>query len=175
MNPGDERAVSLLRSGQAVLKVHEPVLEAPLRPWQGREGELLARMAQGEPGLPREVVAAAAEACRIGKALELEAAAAKVKVPRTLQPLAPEIQRASARIQACGLESPFGDETLKAVPPGTLRAALDDARKGGLLGDGAAWTLRRDQMPELAEGLQKNFQKHLEVDREFPGHSGRGA
>lgn len=175
MNPGDDQAVTQIRTGQAVLVAHGHDHGAALRPWQGRERELLARAERKDSGLPREVAAAAGEAQRIGLALEREAAAEKIRVPNGLKVLEPDIQKASARIRACGLEDPFREGTLKAVPPAHLRSALAEARKDGLLAEGPGWALRRDQVPAMAEGLQMTFQKQLELDRDFPGRQGRGA
>lgn len=176
MNPGDDQAVAQIQTGQAVLVAHGHDHGAALRPWQGRERELLARAEREKSGLPREVAAAAREAQRIGLVLEREAAAGKIRVPKGLKALEPDIQKTSARIRACGLEDPFREATLKAIPPARLRSALSEARKEGLLVDGPGWSLRHDQVPAMAEGLQNTFQKQMELDRDFPGlPGGRGA
>ena len=103
--------------------------------------------------------------------LEREAAAAKLNVPRALKALAPDLQKASARIRACGLEDPFREERLRDLPPGIVRAAVDEARKAGLMTDGPEWTARRDQVPSLVEGMQRSFQRQQDLDRDLPGLS----
>ena len=101
--------------------------------------------------------------------LEREVAAARLKVPRALKALGPELQKASARIRACGLEDPFGEDRLRALPPRAVRAAVDEVRKVGLLADGPGWAERREQVPAVVEGLQKAFQRQLDLERELPG------
>jgi hypothetical protein len=170
----EEGAVSQFLAGRAVLEAHQPETGTLLATWKGREATLLAMVVRKDPGLPEGVHGAAVEAWRIGAVLERETQAAPVQVPGALKGLEPDLQRASARLQACGLDHPFGGETLKAVPPATLRGALEEVRKGGLLTEGPEWALRRDQAPGLAEGLQKR----LEVERPFPDlmmGQGRGA
>ena len=160
-------------AGRAVLEAHRPEKGSLLADWKGREGELLER-AQRDSNLPEGVRAAAVEASRIGAMLEREARVEPVKVPDALKAIEPDLQRASARLQASGFKPPFAGETLKAVPPATLRGALDEARKGGLLTEGPEWALGGDQMPGLAEALQKR----LEVERPMPDlmvGQGRGA
>lgn len=101
--------------------------------------------------------------------LEREAAAARLNVPRALRTLEPELQKASARIRACGLEDPFGEDRLRALPPRVVRAAMAECRKAGLLGEGPEWAARREQVPPMVEGLRKVFQRQLDLDRELPG------
>jgi hypothetical protein len=178
MNPGDDQAVAQIRTGRAVLMVHGHRHGELLCAWEGRERELLAMTGREDSGLPREVAAAAGDALHIGQALEREAAAEKIRVPRALQALEPDIQKGSARIRACGLEDPFREDALKAIPPVHLRSALEEVRKEGLLAEGPVWAIRRDHVPAMAEGLQKSFQRQLELDRDMPGLPGglgRGA
>ena len=101
--------------------------------------------------------------------LEREAAAARLDVPRALRALEPELQKASARIRACGVDDPFGEDRLRALPPRAVRAAMAECRKAGLLGDGPEWAAQREQVPAVVEGLQKAFQRQLDLDRELPG------
>lgn len=160
-------------AGRAVLEAHRPEAGSLLADWKGREAELLEPSQRG-PNLPEGVRAAAVEACRIGAVLERETRVEPVQVPNALKALEPDLQRASARLQACGFGAPFAGETLKALPPATLRGALDEARKGGLLSEGPEWALGRDQVPAMAEALQKR----LEVERPMPDlmlGQGRGA
>jgi conjugative relaxase-like TrwC/TraI family protein len=103
--------------------------------------------------------------------LEREATAARLNVPRALKALEPDLQMASARIRAFGLEDPFREDRLRDLPPGTVRAAVDEARKAGLMTDGPEWAAQRHQAPALAEGLQKAFQRQLDLDRDLPGLS----
>ena len=178
MNPGDDQAVAQIRTGRAMLVDHGHRHGGLLGAWESRERELLAMTGREDSGLPREVAAAAEDALRIGQALEREAAAEKIRVPRALQALEPDIQKGSARIRACGLEDPFREDALKAIPPVHLRSALEEVRKEGLLAEGPVWAIRLDQVPALAEGLQKSFHRQLELDRDMPGLPGglgRGA
>ena len=101
--------------------------------------------------------------------LERETAAARLNVPRALKALEPDLQKASARIRACGLEDPFRKDRLRDLPPGTVRAAVDEARKAGLMTEGPEWTARREQMPALVEEIRKSFQRQLDLDRDLPG------
>ena len=104
--------------------------------------------------------------------LEREAAAAKLNVPRALKSLEPDLQMVSARIRACGLEDPFREDRLRSLPPGTLRAAVEEVRQAGLMVEGREWTARRAQVPALVEGLQTTFGRQLDLERGMPGISG---
>jgi conjugative relaxase-like TrwC/TraI family protein len=163
-----ERAIEHLRAGRAVLDAHRPETGKLLDPWKDRGRELLERMARVGPGedagLPRGVFEAGCEACRIGAVLEREAGANRVPVPGPLKDLEHDLQTASARIEAAGLRSPFPGETLRAVPPGALRSAMDEARRGGLLAEGSEWALRPDRIQPMAEALHRTLQRHLEAD-----------
>lgn len=101
--------------------------------------------------------------------LEREAAAARLNVPRAFKALESDLQKASARIRACWVEDPFREERLRSIPPVAVRAAVEEARKAGLMTDGTEWTVRRDHVPALAEGIQNSFQRHLDLDRDLPG------
>lgn len=101
--------------------------------------------------------------------LEREAAAARLAVPRALKALEQDLQKASARIRAFGLEDPFREDRLRSLPPGTLRTAVEEVRKAGLMTEGVEWAARRDQVPALVEGLQKSFQQQLDLERDLPG------
>jgi len=103
--------------------------------------------------------------------LEREAAEARLNVPRALKALEPDLQKASARIRACGLEDPFREDRLRDLPPGRVRSAVDEARKAGLMTDGPEWTVRGAQMSELVEGMHKSFQRQQDLDRDLPGLS----
>jgi hypothetical protein len=103
--------------------------------------------------------------------LERESAAARLNVPRALKALEPDLQKASARIRACGLEDPFREDRLRDLPPSTVRAAVNEARKAGLMTDGPEWTVRGAQMSELVEGMHKSFQRQQDLDRDLPGLS----
>ena len=168
VNAGQERAIEHLRAGRAVLEAHQPETGKLLAPWKDRDREFLERMARVGPGedigLPRGVFEAGCEACRIGQLLEREAGADRVRVPSPLKDLEHDLQTAAARIEAAGLRSPFPGETLKAVPPGALRSAMDEARRGGLLADGSEWALRPDLIQPTAEALHRTLQRHLEAD-----------
>lgn len=107
-----------------------------------------------------------------GALLEREAAALRLKVPEALKGLEPELQRLSARIRACGAEDPFLGDRLRALAPSVVRAAVEEGRKAGLVSEGPGWTLRLDQVQVLAGGVERSFQRHLDLDRELPG--GRG-
>lgn len=120
------------------------------------------------PGDEQELVRFRAAQARL---LEREAEAAGLKVPQALKALEPDLQKASARIRACGLEDPFRDDRLRDLPPGMVRAAVDEARKVGLMTDGPEWTTRLDQMPVLVEGMQRSFQRQQDLDRDLPGLS----
>jgi hypothetical protein len=96
--------------------------------------------------------------------LEREAGTDRVRVPGPLKDLEHDLQTASARIEAAGLRPPFPGETLKAVPPGALCLAMDEARRGGLLADGSEWALRPDRIQPMAEALHRTLQRHLEAD-----------
>jgi len=165
---GQDRAIEHLRAGRAVLDAHRPETGKLLAPWKDRDPELLARMARVGPGedagLPRGVFEAGCEACRIGTLLEREAGAERVPVPGPLKGLEHDLQTVSARIEAAELRPPFPGETLKAVPPGALRSAMDEARRGGLLADGSEWALRPDRIQPMAEALHRILQRHLEAD-----------
>lgn len=104
-------------------------------------------------------------------ALERETAAPRIKVPQVLKALEPDLQKASARIRACGLEDPFRDDRLRELPPRTVRAAVEEARKAGMLAEGPGWAVRQDQVQALAESLHKTFQRQLDLDRDLPGIS----
>ena len=103
--------------------------------------------------------------------LEREAAAAKLKVPQAFRALEPDLQKASARIRACGLEDPFREDRLRSLAPTSVRAGVEEVRKAGLMTEGREWTARRDQVPALVAGLQKSFQRQLDLDRDLPGIS----
>ena len=103
--------------------------------------------------------------------LEREAAAARLNIPRALKALEPDLQKASARIRACELEDPFREDRLRSLPPGVVRAAVDETRRAGLMIDGPEWTARRDQMPALVEGMHKSFHRQLDLARDEPGLS----
>lgn len=118
------------------------------------------------PGNERELTRFQADQATL---LEREAAAAKLNVPRAFKALEPDLQKVSARIRACGLEDPFREERLRGLPPVAVRAAVEEARKAGLMTDGPEWAARRDQVPALAEGIQKSFQRQLDLDRDLPG------
>ena len=105
--------------------------------------------------------------------LERETAAARINVPRALKALEPDLQKLSARVRACGLDDPVPEGRLRNLPPGTVRAAVEEARRAGLLTDGPEWTTRRDQVPALAEGMHRSFQRQVDLDRDQPG-IGRG-
>jgi hypothetical protein len=122
------------------------------------------------PGDERELTRFRADQATL---LEREAAAARLNVPRALKAMEPDLQKASTRIRACGLEDPFREDWLKGLPPREIRAAVEEARKAGLMTDGPEWTTRRDQVPALAEELRKSFQRQLDLDRDLPG-IGRG-
>ena len=101
--------------------------------------------------------------------LDREASARPLSVPRGMKDLEPDLQRLSARIRACGIEDPFREEALKALPPVSLRGTLAEARGQGLLDDGPAWAQRGDQLQGLAEALRRTLQQELELDRGCPG------
>lgn len=101
--------------------------------------------------------------------LEREATAARLNVPQAFKALDHDLQRASARIRACGLEDPFRGDRLRSLPPSAVRAAVEEVRKAGLMADGQEWTTRREQVPALAEELRKSFQRQLDLDRDLPG------
>ena len=169
-NPQEGVTLPHFLAGRDVLAEHRPETASSLSPWKGREGELLERVTRSTLGeaadLNRGVVDASLEACRIGTALERASAADKIQVPGGLKSLEGDLQRTSARLQAFGHEAPFRADTLKAMAPGTLKAALENVRKGGLLADGPEWTLHKDQAPALAADLNRTLHKQLELDRQ---------
>ena len=96
--------------------------------------------------------------------LAREAGAARIRVPVAMKTLEPDLQRLSARFRASGLEDPFQERTLKAVPPAALRGLLADARGRGLLHEGADWARQGEQLRDFAVALRQSFQRHLELD-----------
>ena len=169
--PDESPSLAWLQSGRAVLEAHRPEAALPLRPWRGREGELLERMdrtARGEEaGLSREVAEATRQACQVGATLGREQAADKLRIPGGLKPLEADLQKTAARLQAFGQANPFRTDTLKAVAPGMLKAALEEVRKGGLLSEGPEWALCQEQAPNLSISLQRTLQRQLELDRQL--------
>jgi len=105
--------------------------------------------------------------------LAREAAADRIQVPRALQALDPDLQKASARIRACGMDDPFREDRMRDLPPGAVRAAVEEARKAGLMTEGPEWTGRREQLAALVAGMERSFQRQQDLDRELPG-LGRG-
>lgn len=120
------------------------------------------------PGEERELTRFWTEAASL---LERESTAARLKVPRGLKTMEPDLQKVSARIRACGLEDPFREDRLRSLPPRVLQAALEEARRAGLMSAGPEWTGRREQVPALAEALHKSLQRQLDLDRDLPGLS----
>jgi hypothetical protein len=118
------------------------------------------------PGGEHELTRFPAEAAVL---LERESAAGKLDVPRALKTLETDLQKASARIRACGLEDPFTEDRLRSLPPRVLQAAVDDARQAGLMTDGPEWTTRRDQVPVLVGEISRSMQRQLDLDRDQPG------
>jgi hypothetical protein len=106
--------------------------------------------------------------------LEREACAKPIPVPRTMTDLAPDLQRLSARLRACGLEDPFREEALKAIPPAAIRGALAEARGRGVLDEGPGWAQHGHLLPDLAETLRRTFQHQMDLDRSFPNGPERG-
>ena len=123
------------------------------------------------PGDERELTRFRADQAAL---LEREAAAAKLNVPGAFKAMEPDLQKASARIRACDLEDPFREDRLRGLPPKIVRTAVEEVRKAGLLTEDPDWAARRDQVPALAEGLHRAFQRQLDLDRELPG-LGRGS
>jgi conjugative relaxase-like TrwC/TraI family protein len=122
--------------------------------------------AEMNPGGEHELTRFPAEAAVL---LERESAAGKLDVPRALKTLETDLQKASARIRACGLEDPFTEDRLRSLPPRVLQAAVDDARQAGLMTDGPEWTTRRDQVPVLVGEISRSMQRQLDLDRDQPG------
>ena len=105
--------------------------------------------------------------------LQREAGAEPLRVPKGMKHLEPDLQRLSARVRACGLEDPFREEALKAIPPAALTGALAEARGRGLLMEGPAWVGHRDQLPDLTEAIRRTLDQQMEMDRTLPGGRGR--
>ena len=105
--------------------------------------------------------------------LQREAGTEPLRVPKDMKHLEPDLQRLSARVRACGLEDPFREEALKAIPPAALTGALAEARVHGLLVEGPAWVGHRDQLPDLTEAIRRTLQQQMEMDRTLPGGRGR--
>jgi len=103
--------------------------------------------------------------------LAREAAAARIQVPRALQALETDLQKASARIRACGLDDPFREDRMRELPPNAVRTAVAEARQAGLLTEGPEWTARREQLPALVAGMERSFQRQQDLDRDLPGLS----
>ena len=103
--------------------------------------------------------------------LAREAAAARLEVPRALRTLEPDLQKASARIRAFGLEDPFREDRMRELPPNAVRAAVAEARQAGLMTEGPEWTMRREQLPALVAGMERSFQRQQDLDRDLPGLS----
>lgn len=103
--------------------------------------------------------------------LAREAAAVRLEVPRALRTLEPDLQKASARIRAFGLEDPFREDRMRELPPNAVRTAVAEARQAGLLTEGPEWTARREQLPALVAGMERSFQRQQDLDRDLPGLS----
>ncbi len=94
--------------------------------------------------------------------------AGRLRVPRALEALEPDLQRLWGRIRACGLEDPFREDRLRNLPPRAVRTAVEEARKAGVMDEGPGWP--RERVADLATGLERAFRR--ELDLELPG--GRG-
>ena len=162
-----EAALRVFARGRAVLDYLQPEAAKHLKRWQGKELELIRRVAAAAKGdadqLPRDDYRAAVQAGRIGHLLEREAAVPRVEVPDSFGTLARDVQRASARLQALGVADPFSKDVLTSAPMSQIERAVRDLRGAGLMNDGPGWTLKAQAarevvtriVPQLNDGIRR--------------------
>jgi hypothetical protein len=163
------RATAAYRRGYEALARLQPENAAKLRPWVGKEEQLVGQVlaqARGENvSLSKDEYTAAVKAGRIGNLLELEKNQKALRVPAALETERPQLERLAARLHSLGAGSPFTTDSLRAVAPSQVRAALKVARDQGLLNDGPAWTLKASVARTFSQDLSREFARGQELER----------
>ena len=154
----DAISVAQLHEGLRILARLRPDRHAHLARWAGRETELigaLIKSAKGEanPLSPIETKAALA-AGRAGCLIERERQLEDPGAHASLGPLAVQLNRANARLAACGVPAPFNDEATSKGQRPRLLSALAHLREAGFLDEGPAWSLRASAATPVAQRVR---------------------
>jgi hypothetical protein len=163
-------AVAVFRRGHAAVADGNSKDDlAALRPWLGKEEQLLAEVyahSKGEPSsLDKDQYASAVRVGRVGQMLTAAEAAPEIHVPDAFADEKPEIERLAGRLHALGLRHPLSATNLTALAPVELRQQLDKAREAGLLGDGADWTRNAASARGFTQQLTREIDQAKSVER----------
>ena len=163
-------AVAVFRRGYAALADENSKDDlAALRPWIGKEEQLIAEVyahSKGEPSsLDKDQYAAAVRVGRVGQMLTAAEAAPEIDLPDAFADEKTEIERLAGRLHALGLRHPLSATNLTALAPVELRQQLDKARQAGLLGDGADWTRNAAGARSFTQQLTREIDQAKSVER----------
>jgi hypothetical protein len=140
-----------------------------LRPWVGREEQLvveLHRRTQGEPTkLSTQEYAAAIRIGQVGNLLSQAEALKPPRVPAPFEDHKDDIQKLSVRLRSFRLLDPFSPRSISAFAPAQLRALLATARKDGLLDDGPGWALKGAAARALSQDIGRQLDQNRTVER----------
>ena len=144
---------------------------ATLRPWAGREQELVAAVyeAARSPGrqskdLPEDQYQAAVRAGQIGRLLVREAEAPTLRL-RSEQPEAADLRRLAGRLHAFNIAAPLSQQNLAMLAPVELKKSLTAFRGAGLLDEGPGWTLKAGAAQSITRDLSRIVDRALDADR----------
>ena len=142
-----------------------------LRPWAGREQELVAAVyeAARSPGrqskdLPEDQYQAAVRAGQIGRLLLREAEAPTLRL-RSEQPEAADLRRLAGRLHAFNIATPLSQQNLATLAPVELKESLAAFKGAGLLDEGPGWTLKAGAAQSLTRDLSRTVDRALDADR----------
>jgi hypothetical protein len=165
----DAITVAQLREGLRILAELQPVRHPQLERWAGRETELIAALvnnAKGETNpLSHVEVKVALAAGRAGYLVEKQRQLEQPGATSSLSPLAAQLNRANARLVACGALAPFSVDASARDPKPRLVRALELMRDTGFLDDGPAWTLRASTAMSVAQQVRDALAGGREVER----------
>jgi hypothetical protein len=164
-------ARTMYEKGYAALCALDRAEATTLRPWVGREQELVNAVyaAARSPGrqskdLPEDQYQAAVRAGQIGRLLMREAEAPTMRL-RSTQPEAADLRRLAGRLHAFNIAAPLSKQNLAALAPAELKRSLTAFRRAGLLDDSPGWTLKAGAAKSLVRDLGRTVDRAVDAER----------
>jgi hypothetical protein len=169
---GDIAAARMMyERGYAALQALGRPEAAALRPWAGREEDLVRAVlttAKAPAGttsaLDKDEYKAAVRAGQMGRLLAREEQAPTVKFPAA-EGSAEQLERLTRRLHALDIQSPLTPSRLATLAPTELRKSLEAFRQAGVLDDGPGWTLKAGPARALAQEFGRTIDRSVEADR----------
>jgi hypothetical protein len=155
-----EPALRWFRRGAKALVKHRPKLAVELERYRARDVEL-RKGGGASAAIPRIVE----QAVHVGRLLEREEnSRCRLTLPSVFERDRNALERASVRLDALGVKSPFTADVLLALAPLEIRQGLDEFRKSGLLDDGPAWIFDGKAVADVATGMRHRFLRQMDQD-----------